>query len=241
VTEDAFLRAITDEPHDDVHRLAYADWLDDHGGPDRAARAEFIRAQVAVARLPAGDARRDELHRRALELLDAHHDAWRALLPRLPGVSWHRFWRGFVAGADVQRWKFYRRHADALFSSAPVQFLRVFGVSASTARELAASPHLGKLLGLDLIDSTLGDEGAAALASSLHLGRLQRLVAHGPVPSCFGPRPRGERPLIGDAGALALAASPHLGRLELLNLRYNAVGPEAAEALRRRFGAAVRV
>jgi uncharacterized protein (TIGR02996 family) len=241
VTDEAFLLAITDEPDEDAHRLAYADWLDDAGGPDRAARAEFIRAQVGLARLPAGDPRHGELHRRALELLDTHRDAWRALLPMLPGVSWHRFWRGFVGGADVQAWKFYRRHADELFAAAPVQFLRVFGVSASTARELAASPHLGKLLGLDRIDCTIGDEGAAALAASPHLVGLQRLVAHGPVPSCFGPRPRGERPLIGDAGARALVSSPGLGRLELLDLRHNAVGPEAAEALRRRFGAAVRL
>jgi serine/threonine-protein kinase len=38
--DDAFLRAIADAPDDDAPRLVYADWLDEHGQPDRA---EFIR------------------------------------------------------------------------------------------------------------------------------------------------------------------------------------------------------
>lgn len=39
----AILRAIIEEPHDDLHRLAYADWLEDH---DQCDRAEFIRVQM---------------------------------------------------------------------------------------------------------------------------------------------------------------------------------------------------
>jgi len=42
----ALLQAILDEPDSDVHRLVYADWLDEHGRPRRAA---FIRAQCALA------------------------------------------------------------------------------------------------------------------------------------------------------------------------------------------------
>jgi uncharacterized protein (TIGR02996 family) len=238
MTDEAFLQAITAAPHDDAPRLVYADWLDEHGSPAGAARAEFIRAQVALARLPAAEPRRAELHRRSLELLDEHRDTWRASLPRLQGVSWHRFWRGFVSGADVQAWKFYRRHAAALFGAAPVQFLRVFGISASTCGELAASPYLARLTSLELVGAWIGDEGAAALAASPHLAALRSLIARGPLRTCFGPRPR--RTLIGDTGALALAGSPHLGRLELLDLRDNAVEPEARLALTRRFGGAVR-
>ncbi len=47
--EQAFLRAIIDEPDDDLHRLAYADWLCEQGEDDRA---DFIRIQVELARLP---------------------------------------------------------------------------------------------------------------------------------------------------------------------------------------------
>jgi uncharacterized protein (TIGR02996 family) len=238
--DEAFLRAITAEPDEDAHRLVYADWLDEHGGPAGAARAELIRIQIEHERLTAGDPRREELRRRCLELLDEHRSAWLARLPKLPGGVWHHFWRGFVGGADVHAWKFYRRHAAALFAAAPVQFLRLCAISTATCRELASSPHLAHLLSLVLVNGSIGDEEAAALAASPWLGNLRRLGLCGPVPICF--RPHAPPWVIGDAGALALAASPRLGRLELLNLRGNAVGLEAAQALRERFGkAAVRL
>lgn len=40
----AFLYEICERPHDDDVRLIYADWLEDHGQPERA---EFIRDQIA--------------------------------------------------------------------------------------------------------------------------------------------------------------------------------------------------
>ena len=40
--DDAFLQAILDAPDDDTPRLVYADWLEEHGQPDRA---EFIRSR----------------------------------------------------------------------------------------------------------------------------------------------------------------------------------------------------
>jgi uncharacterized protein (TIGR02996 family) len=50
------LRAILDSPGDDAVRLVYADWLEDHGEPDRA---EFIRLQLSPE--PRSEAREDEL------------------------------------------------------------------------------------------------------------------------------------------------------------------------------------
>jgi uncharacterized protein (TIGR02996 family) len=44
----AFLRAIVAEPDEDLPRLAFADWLDEHGDAERAA---FIRTQVELVRL----------------------------------------------------------------------------------------------------------------------------------------------------------------------------------------------
>lgn len=49
--EDGFLHAIMETPDDDVPRLVYADWLEEHGDP----RAELIRVQCAEARLAADD------------------------------------------------------------------------------------------------------------------------------------------------------------------------------------------
>jgi uncharacterized protein (TIGR02996 family) len=45
---EAFLRAIFDAPDDDTPRLVYADFLDEHDAPDRAA---FIRIGCELARL----------------------------------------------------------------------------------------------------------------------------------------------------------------------------------------------
>ncbi|MBY0230983.1 MAG: TIGR02996 domain-containing protein, partial [Gemmataceae bacterium] len=42
MTHDAFLEAILADPHDDAHRLVYADWLEENGDE---ARARFIRLQ----------------------------------------------------------------------------------------------------------------------------------------------------------------------------------------------------
>ncbi|MBP3957706.1 TIGR02996 domain-containing protein [Gemmata sp. G18] len=52
IEENALLAAIAAEPVEDVHRLAYADWLDENG---RHERAEFIRVQCerAVLERPA--------------------------------------------------------------------------------------------------------------------------------------------------------------------------------------------
>ena len=46
---DAIHAKILTEPDEDVHRLAYADWLDEQG---EHARAEFIRVQCELAREP---------------------------------------------------------------------------------------------------------------------------------------------------------------------------------------------
>src|SRR5207248_10529310 len=53
--ERALLAAICAEPEEDTPRLAYADWLDEHGGPPEQARAAFIRTQIERFRLPDED------------------------------------------------------------------------------------------------------------------------------------------------------------------------------------------
>jgi uncharacterized protein (TIGR02996 family) len=45
MSHEAFLRAITANPEDDVLRLVYADWLEEQGDP----RAEFLRLDCALA------------------------------------------------------------------------------------------------------------------------------------------------------------------------------------------------
>ncbi len=87
-----FWKAILAEPDEDVHRLVYSDWLDDHGEADHA---EFIRAQCELARLPVGDARRVELEVRAGVLLQEYRGAWPEGLPKWVKRDYVTFRRGF--------------------------------------------------------------------------------------------------------------------------------------------------
>ena len=43
---DSLSAAVLADPADDLPRLVFADWCDDHGDPDRA---EFIRLQVSLS------------------------------------------------------------------------------------------------------------------------------------------------------------------------------------------------
>jgi len=64
--EEAFLASIVDKPDDDAPRLIFADWLDEHGQPERA---EFIRVQCQLAQLECGI---DPLRDYAWSLEDAY-------------------------------------------------------------------------------------------------------------------------------------------------------------------------
>src|SRR4051794_31605614 len=71
----ALLGACRDQPDDDGPRLVLADWLEDHGEPERA---ELVRVQCRLAR---GGAEEDAwltLHARERELLSQHRERWLA-------------------------------------------------------------------------------------------------------------------------------------------------------------------
>ncbi len=110
---ESFLADIVEHPGDDAPRLIYADWLEDHGDPQRA---EFIRVQVELEPLrshghgsnnPAGAYchvcfRAAQLERREAELLDANAHDWLfelppGMRPLLPDAIRDTFRRGFVS------------------------------------------------------------------------------------------------------------------------------------------------
>jgi uncharacterized protein (TIGR02996 family) len=86
--DDDFLQTIGEAPDDDAPRLVYADWLDDHGQPDRA---EFIRTQCRLAAMDESDPERPALAARERELLDRH------------AVEWAEPLRGLIDGWDYRR------------------------------------------------------------------------------------------------------------------------------------------
>jgi uncharacterized protein (TIGR02996 family) len=144
----AFLQAIIEAPEDDAPRLVFADWLDDQGD---AGRAEFVRAQCALARLDADDPRRPELCRREDELLAAHQTQW--LRQDLP--AWARpeavFRRGFVCHVAGHVRSFAQRGA-ALFARAPITSVKILRSHPDDVDRLAAIPQFAGLQHLHLYD-----------------------------------------------------------------------------------------
>jgi uncharacterized protein (TIGR02996 family) len=83
-----FLDDIVANIDDDTPRLVYADWLDEHG---QAERAEFIRAQVDLERLPMDSPARAGLEDRADDLLTEFEERWLAPVPaHLLRWTWRR-------------------------------------------------------------------------------------------------------------------------------------------------------
>src|SRR5437660_12362611 len=104
--EGALLQAVIEAPEDDGPRLVLADWLEEHGQPERA---EFVRTQVELARLEEWGPRRYDLAAREREFLAAHEAEWRRALPAFKGVRWGAFERGLVGSVEAEGWDVFRR------------------------------------------------------------------------------------------------------------------------------------
>jgi uncharacterized protein (TIGR02996 family) len=226
--ENALLRAILDDPDDDAPRLIYADWLEEHGDP---ARAAFIRAQIALERLPHDDPGRGRLVQIERTLWKAHRGVWKAWVPNWARVD--RFRRGFLeeircdaadflAGADAVRRQTpllavrLDRTDDlavALFRGRALDGLRALhlgrGVPSIAWAVFAECPYLGRLVRLEVGSTAQPDRFVQLLIASPALPALQQL--------------RLNRFSLGDEGALMLAAHPWISRLRLLDLSDNLI------------------
>jgi uncharacterized protein (TIGR02996 family) len=214
--DDAFLQAIIENPDDDAPRLIYADWLDERGACDRA---EFIRVQCDLARLPDDDKRWVELNVRERELLTCHEGEWATdvLRPLTGMVNRWRFCRGFIENVTLEA-RGLQTHADVLFGRAPIRELSVY-LAGRRIHHLMALQHLTRLTKLDCSGNSLSDAAVRCIVASPFLGRLTKLGL------------RYNR--IGDDGAVAIAACPHLPCLRKLELTVNNIGDAGALALAR--------
>jgi uncharacterized protein (TIGR02996 family) len=88
----AFLRSIQETPGDHAPRLVYADWLDDHGDPDRA---DFIRTQCRLEATTRDALGWPVLKARESELLRHHRTEW--LGPWFGNRNETVFRRGFLS------------------------------------------------------------------------------------------------------------------------------------------------
>jgi uncharacterized protein (TIGR02996 family) len=204
---DAFLRAIIENPDDDTPRVIYADWLDEHGD---TARAEFIRVQIELAGLPIYDRRRPALLRREYELLNDGWPRWAA--PLIGRIRRWWFLRGFVEKVRMETAHFLE-DAKMLFGHSPVCELEADLATLQDVKALAASPFLERLTTLDLSHSQAGNAGVQALLSSPYLNRLRRLNLQ------FNK--------LETAGLTAFSKSSHLPALEELDLNANDLSSKA--------------
>jgi uncharacterized protein (TIGR02996 family) len=242
---DNFLWTILESPDDDFPRLAFADWLEEHG---EQAHADFIRLQCLLAVHPKEDDLWLERKVREEELWQDLRERRRDVLAdlKLDRFGVEDFRRGFlrrpmhlrigemgVVARAEGRWTFFLGidsletfcHATAAFFASP-QMRRVAslncqrsGVTDETLRPFAASQDFGRLKVLDLFRNDIGPAGAQALVSCPSLTGLTDL--------------RLDENHLGDAGAELLAASPVCRSLTRLELFENGIGDAGVIALSR--------
>jgi uncharacterized protein (TIGR02996 family) len=211
--DQAFLADIVANPADDTPRLVYADWLTDH---DQGHRAEFIRLQCRLATLDADDPEHLPLEQREADLLEIFGQSWRPALPAWArGGYSHRLSRGFLERVSITAGEFVKRGA-ILFARTPVHDLELRNLR-DKAPEVAASPLLARLSGLDFHENRLTADTLRVLGKSPHLGSLESLAMR------FSP--------LDVPAAKALSGWPGLPRLRRLQLSYR--GLQALEALAR--------
>lgn len=215
-TQAAFLADILENADDDAPRLIYADWLDDQGRPELTDRAEFIRVQCRLARLPIDDPERPALVERERGLLQTYLLPWLQELPEVRSVSWAGFQRGFPAHIHVSGYHWFARHAPVLFATAPIQAVE-FTAGHHAYLDLTTSPYLARLRWLKLSNRYLDAGGGQAIAASAHVAGLRTLVISN----------RG----INLGGAVAILNSTQLAALEHLELRNNLFGNGAARTI----------
>jgi uncharacterized protein (TIGR02996 family) len=194
----ALFAAICAHPEEDTPRLAYADWLDENAGAmpaDKRAsardRAELIRVQCALARLPLDDedgetaARRIELESREVALLKnaSRRRSW-AQTPK--GMKWpggvvptvhpnaNTFVRGFPLFARGTPEQFVAQ-SESVFDVSPLHVLDCCFLSDSKTPQLLAAPWLARVhrLGAESLFAASADVLFAAEA----LANLEELHA----------------------------------------------------------------
>lgn len=258
----ALWAAIRANPDDDLPRLVYADWCDENGDP---ARAEFIRVQCELARLPADQhvdgTLRSVLVAREAELLTAHRNIWTREIRRVLRVdsdSRQRDWwsthvafhRGFIKSLSLD----FSRALLLVRSTVepePITTLAIYNPAlgfwdTSAVRNIVKWQFGRVLTGFQVRGAT--DSDVKAFAGG-RLTKLRYLAFTGGKVGDAGVATLARSPLlatvkqlqlkgnmIGDTGAAALADSPHLSPDVLVVLHYNRLTEIGVARLRERFG-----
>jgi uncharacterized protein (TIGR02996 family) len=207
-----FLEDIVAHPDDDTPRLVYADWLEDNGDSDRA---EFIRVQLERSHLPEWDARQVPLRLREAALIEQHGGGWKRELPRIKGVRWEGFRRGFVATARFNSFEVLAANASACWAAAPIE-----AVSVRWPRHGEDVEGIEPIAGLRELSTTaryINPREVSRFADAPLLSTLRALTVRNGS--------------LGIDGFRRLVRSPHLNTLTALRVPFNSIGNGAADAL----------
>jgi uncharacterized protein (TIGR02996 family) len=244
-TERGLLAAVAAAPADDTPRLVYADWLDEHGQPDRA---ELIRVECRLEHVPDGSEEFRRLERRAADLYGAHEEEWLGPLAvsDMGEIEWHSR-RGFIEAVDMPAGAFVEL-ADELFARHPLVTDLFVTEAADDWEEFFACRRLRKLSTLGFGEESFDQDAAEALCESPHLGRLAELDLSSQPLGWHGMEAVSDAPLAGlerlsvydsgieDRGAAELFAARAFRRLRELSLGRNDLTDRACEELARATG-----
>jgi len=220
-SRDALYRAICAEPDEDTPRLAFADLVEEEGD---SLRADFIRAQIALARVPYEDPISIVIRHRNPGAVYGHAMAHTLPKDLAADYGWYAFGfrRGFPWKVGVHSATAFDA-AGAIFEIAPIRALDVGRRGRVDLDVIADWPHLARLERLDFSTAHLGAIEAKLLGDSAHTTSLTELSF--------------EFDGISVEGLETLACSPLFPRLRTLDLRSNAIPPallaDALGAIRR--------
>jgi uncharacterized protein (TIGR02996 family) len=145
--EQAFLEDVIAHPDDDAPRLVFSDWLEDHGNEPRA---EFIRLQCRLERVPENHRDRPGLLRRQGELLKQYGRTWAEPLHGI--VDEWAFRRGFIECIAVQLHSYdgFCSRMDQVFAAFPVRAVRLSCQPSAALLLMQRRDYLARLISLDV-------------------------------------------------------------------------------------------
>jgi uncharacterized protein (TIGR02996 family) len=253
--------AIRKSPDADAPRLVYADWLQEHGDE---ARAEFIRVQCELARLPDdrrfGRTRRPVLLAREAELLAAHRTIWPGDLRRVLRldsspelVEWWNEYVNFDRGFIKYLYLEFPLALRLIRSGVEPEPMADLGISNSGRRPSDAvvrevvgwkfGPLVTSFRVKGARDSDVEAFVGGRLGNLRYLGFTFGTIGDAEVATLAGsPLLAAVRELqlngnkIGDAGAAVLAKSPNLSPSVEVVLYDNPLTCAGVSRLRKRFG-----
>jgi uncharacterized protein (TIGR02996 family) len=178
--------AVVANADEDTPRLAYADWLDENGDPNRAA---FIRVQCRIAMLSPADAEWFDLIAREDELYRQIGDRFRSLLPDPPKSFYFvtdapmrrledPFQRGFPFFCNMLslEWDYKRTEQFAedlarLVAISTVRGIHLPWIPPARFAELVTTPAFGELRGLSFTFA-----GGSAWQDDFEVAAYKKLV-----------------------------------------------------------------